>query len=267
MSAGVRREPAQRARAARVPITISEEAGVRYLHFGTEWVQGAMRIARPYHLEIEYVRQMMAWLLLLEPPPRILQLGLGAGSLTKFCHRRCPGSSIVAVERSADVVDAARRWFRLPPDDERLQVIVADAGACVADPAHRAQFGIVQVDLYDRHARGPVLDSERFYRACRRALASPGVMVVNLFGDDHGFGDSYARIAAVFEGRAIAFDAVLEGNRVVMAVQGPPIRIARAALLQRAHEVQRRYGLPATAWAHQLLRVAGRRGEAPGLVL
>ena len=28
-------------------IDISEAAGVRFLHFGSDWVQGAMRIARP----------------------------------------------------------------------------------------------------------------------------------------------------------------------------------------------------------------------------
>jgi hypothetical protein len=26
------------------PVTFSEESGVRFLHFGTEWVQGAMRL-------------------------------------------------------------------------------------------------------------------------------------------------------------------------------------------------------------------------------
>ena len=33
-------------------VDISEEAGVRYLHFGSDWVQGAMRIARPWALEL-----------------------------------------------------------------------------------------------------------------------------------------------------------------------------------------------------------------------
>ena len=45
-------------------IDISEEAGVRYLHFGSSWVQGAMRIARPFALELDYTREMMTPLLL-----------------------------------------------------------------------------------------------------------------------------------------------------------------------------------------------------------
>src|SRR5690554_5609087 len=47
--------------------TISEASGIRYLHFGSEWVQGAMRLRRPNDLIIAYTQQMMAWLLLLEP--------------------------------------------------------------------------------------------------------------------------------------------------------------------------------------------------------
>ena len=57
------------------PVTFSEEDGVRYLHFGTEWVQGAMRLKKPHHIELEYAQQMMAWLLFLATPARIVQLG------------------------------------------------------------------------------------------------------------------------------------------------------------------------------------------------
>ncbi|UCE31108.1 MAG: spermidine synthase, partial [Burkholderiales bacterium] len=70
--------PAPRAAANQEPeLVVSEAGGVRYLHFGSEWVQGAMRVARPDALVLEYNRDMMAWLMLLDPPARILQLGLG----------------------------------------------------------------------------------------------------------------------------------------------------------------------------------------------
>jgi hypothetical protein len=40
-------------------IEVSEERGVRYLHFGSDFVQGAMRIARPWALELVYTRDLM----------------------------------------------------------------------------------------------------------------------------------------------------------------------------------------------------------------
>ncbi len=104
------------------PVTFSEEGGVRYLHFGTEWVQGAMRLRKPDHIELEYVQQMMAWLLFLETPARIVQLGLGAAALTKFCHRFLKRAKVEAVELNPAVVIAARAMFGLPYDDARLTV-------------------------------------------------------------------------------------------------------------------------------------------------
>src|SRR5687768_6889344 len=103
-------------------IQISEERGVRYLHFGSRWIQGAMRMSRPYHLELEYTREMMLPLLLRpEPgwPARALLIGLGAGSLAKFVYRFRPQCRVTVVELRQDVVDAAGQFFRLPDDPQR----------------------------------------------------------------------------------------------------------------------------------------------------
>lgn len=238
-------------------ITLSEEAGVRYLHFGSPWVQGAMRIAHPYALEIDYVRDMMAWLLFLAPPARILQLGLGAAALTKYCWRRFPGSTVTAVERSAAVIASARRDFALPADDARLRVVHADAGEFVARPSERGRYGVIQVDLYDRQARGPVIDSLAFYRRCRGALAASGVLAVNLFGEHESYRRSTDRVAEVFDGRLLALPPVPAGNVVLLAFKGPPLRVDWQALRRRAGELDRT-GLPARAWFDALRGQQGR---------
>lgn len=252
-------------RAPRVDVTLSEFGGIRYLHFGSEWVQGAMRLSRPFDLELAYVRQMMAWLLFLEPPAEILQLGLGAASLTKFCHQRLAPSRVTAVELSDEVIDAARAWFALPPDDARLRVVQADAGHFLKSPAARGRFGVVQVDLYDRAAAGPVLDSLPFYRRCREALAEPGIVVVNLFGEHHSYERSRERLDRVFGGRLLRLAPVPEGNTVVMGFAGPPLEIPVALLTRRAEAIEAAWGLPARRWLSQLQRdpdvPALRRGD------
>ncbi len=229
-------------------ITFSEQDGIRFLHFGSPWVQGAMRLSDPVSLELAYVKDMMSWLLFLEPPPRILQLGLGAGSLTRFCHRHCRGSEITVVEVSGVVIAAAHRWFKLPQPDERLDIVRADAGVYVARPRVRGRFGVVQVDLYDQDAAGPVLDSEAFYGHCHAALAEPGVMTVNLFGRHASFKRSLARIRSVFD-EVVTLAPREEGNLVVVALKGPPLRVDRRELFERADHVKARYGLPARGWA------------------
>ncbi len=249
-----RRAPPPGQRPVAPHVTLSEEDGVRYLHFGTEWVQGAMRIGRPWRIEIEYQQQMMAPLLFRPEPARVLQLGLGAAALTRFCWRHLPGAQIVVVEISSEVVATARRWFALPEDDARLTVLVDDARCVVAHPRCRRGFDWLQVDLYDRRARGPVLDDAPFYTACRRALRAPGVAAFNLFGRGHEA--SLARIADAFSGRAVQLPESDAGNRVVLAFNGPPLAVPWTWLEERARAVQRRYGLPAPAW------VAGLREPA-----
>src|ERR1700693_1093450 len=104
------------------PVTFSEEGGVRFLHFGTEWVQGAMRLKKPNHIELEYAQQMMAWLLFIETPKRIVPLGLGPAALPKFAHAFLKRAKVEAVELNPSVVIAARTMFELPNDDARLTV-------------------------------------------------------------------------------------------------------------------------------------------------
>jgi len=252
---GARRRPAAPMRRPLSPrITLSEEDGVRYLHFGTEWVQGAMRIGRPWQIELEYQQQMMAPLLFLPQPARVLQLGLGAAALARFCWRHLPPAEIIVVEISDEVVAAARRWFALPDEDDRFSLLLDDARDVVSHPRRRRSVDWLQVDVYDRAARGPVLDDDAFYAACRHVLRGPGVAAFNLFG--RGFDASLARIAAAFDGRTLVLPEADAGNRIVLAFSGPPLTAPWPALYRRASEIERQFGLPARKW------VSGLRGSA-----
>ena len=237
-------------------ITLSESDGVRYLHFGTEWVQGAMRLDDPTAIEIEYVRQMMAWLLFLRSGQRVLQLGLGAGALTRFCHHRLPDAFTTVVDASARVIQACRQWFHLPPDDARLTVLQDDAARFVG-AAGEGSYGVIQCDLYDAQARGPVLDSVAFYRSCRRALSEPGVLAVNLFGSSRpAFERSAARLDEVFEGRVLEMPQTLAGNIVLLAFNGPSFAVRWPVLDERARLLERQTGLDAPQWIRSLRRRA-----------
>jgi spermidine synthase len=240
-------------------ITLSEDGGVRYLHFGTEWIQGGMRIARPYTLELEYQRQMMAVGLFLPQPARIVQLGLGAAALTKFCYRHLPEAEIVAVEISREVITTARAWFCLPADESRLSIVEADARDYLGEPGHRGRADWLQVDLYDAAARGPVHDDVEFYRLCRRALRRPGIACFNLFG--RGFDASFRAILAAFDDRALVLPEVDEGNRIVLAVAGGDIDVAFAVLYHRARQLESDWGLPARRWVSGLRSANGLTGR------
>jgi spermidine synthase len=244
------------------PVTFSEERGVRYLHFGTEWVQGAMRLNKPDRIELEYAQQMMAWLLFLETPKRIVQLGLGAAALTKFAYRFLPRARVEAVELNPAVVVAARTMFALPPDDVRLTVHETDAWDFVHDRANHGTIGALQIDLYDATARGPVHESLAFYRAVRACLTGAGVATINLFGDHPSFVRNMKQLNAAFDGRVIALPEVHEGNRVALAFSGPALEVLYAALKQRAKLIEDKLGLPARPWV-KALRESAREQARP----
>jgi spermidine synthase len=232
-------------------VNFSDHGDIRYLHLGTEWIQGSMRLDEPFDIELEYVQRMMAWLLFVEPlsgaKRHAMQLGLGAAALTKFCHRRLRMKT-TAIELNPQVIAACRIWFKLPKDDSRLSVILGDAAEVVAHEHWREQVDALQVDLYDHEAAAPVLDSEEFYRDCRTLLTEDGCMTVNLFGRSSSYERSLQRIQAAFGADAVwAFRPTREGNTVVLALR-TPVQPQRGELAARAEVIEARWGLPARKW-------------------
>jgi spermidine synthase len=236
-------------------VTISESDGVRYLHLGTPWIQGAMRLDDPLAIDLEYVRRMMVWMLAVEPAALVdahaVQLGLGAGAITRFCAKKLKMRTTV-VELNPSVVDACRLWFRLPASSTRFEVIEGDALVYATAVEHRATADVLCVDLYDHEAASPVLDSARFYRACFDLLADGGVMTVNLFGRDSSFETSVARIVAAFGAVAVlALKPTREGNTVVLAMKHVTLP-GRDELARRAENIETRWGLPARKWLRMM---------------
>ena len=248
------------------PATISEHDGVRYLHLGTPWVQGAMRIAKPLAIELEYVQRMMVWLLL-RPGSDLgkghaVQLGLGAGAITRFCHSRLRLRT-TAVELNASVISACRAYFHLPLESPRLSVIEQDAGAYVADPARAESVQVLCIDLYDHEAAAPVLDSETFYADCKHLLSDDGVLSVNLFGRQSSFARSAHRIATVFgEERVRAVQPTREGNAIVVALKSGAFP-AQTVLAARAQNIETRFHLPARKWL-RMIRPLPTAPSVPG---
>lgn len=225
-------------------VDISEADGVRYLHFGSDWVQGAMRIARPWSLELAYTREMMAGLLLRpnKPWPRhALLIGLGAGSLAKFIYRYLPDSRITVVEINPQVEFIARQYFKLPDDPRRLEVVIG----CGADYmlGGDRQFDYILADGFDPEARAGALDTLPFYQACRSRLSERGLFCTNLLGRNKGFEGSVERIKAAFEQRVAVFPSCDSGNTIAFATGGEAVDLPLAEMRERASQLKTDTGL------------------------
>ncbi len=218
------------------PIEISEQSGVRYLHFGSEWIQGAMRISRPNALELAYTRDFMAALLLRPESKRFLLIGLGAGSIAKFIYHHIPESRLTVVEINPRVMHVAREFFALPDDGDRLDIVIEDGARFVQDNADK--FDIIFVDGFDRHARVGALDTLAFYQACRGRLTDDGLLAVNLFGRTRRFDASINRIAEVFDDRIVVLPPSQGGNVIAFGVAGSPIELSSRELKGQVRQLR-----------------------------
>ena len=200
-------------------IEVSEKKGVRYLHFGSHWIQGAMRIARPWALELEYTRDMMMPLVI-HPDPgwpaNVLQIGLGAASLTRFLYRHRPAARLTVVEIVPEVVAAARQFFKLPEDPARLAIEIAEGHDYITSRKHR--FDLILVDGFDAKGRPGMLDTVPFYHQCRARLADGGMLSINLLTRHRGGAASLERLRSAFA-EVVVMPPSEAGNVVAVAAR------------------------------------------------
>ena len=202
----------------------------RSLHFTPREIQSSMSLLHPDVLEIEYTRMMMGFLLFNATPKHILMVGLGGGSLPKFCHRYLPQSRITVVEIDPAVI-ALRESFMVPPDSERFQVVQADA-------AHdmRGRQDDADVVLLDGYVAGGIpapLCTPEFYADCHRALRDDGLLVNNFHFNHVDYPRYLERLRGAF-GHAI-FEVVDDDmtNSVVFACKGDLLEDPAAAEIKR----------------------------------
>lgn len=215
-------------------VEVKEKDGLRTLHFGSAWMQGAMRVESPFDLVFEYTRVMMAALLLRESdfPKKVLLIGLGAGSQAKYLYKHRPAAHLTAVEIEPKVVAAAKESFCLPDDPARLEVVVGDGVEFMYQTDQR--YDLIMVDGFNDHSHPGDLNTLPFYKACRERLSDQGVLAVNLIGLSDGVKGGFAFVESAFEQRAVRFPRCASGNTIAFAATGAPIDISLAELHARA---------------------------------
>jgi spermidine synthase len=176
---------------------IIDDDETRQLLFGLDFIQSAMRFDDPFALEFAYTRKMMAFVLFVPNPRHVLMVGLGGGSLAKFCHRHLPRTRLTVVEVDPDVI-ALRDEFNIP-DDKRLTIIQADAAEYL--PAAEGDTDVLLLDGFDSKGIAPAFLDRGFYRAARRRLGPGGMLVANFAGPRKYWSRHLALLNEAFEGR------------------------------------------------------------------
>ncbi|KFI05776.1 transferase spermidine synthase [Massilia sp. BSC265] len=235
------------------PPIVSTRGDRRTLEFTPGDIQSEMRLSRPDALVLSYARAMMCFALLAPRPRHILMVGLGGGSLAKFCHRRFPAARITVLEVRADVI-ALREQFRVPPDDARLRVLHCDAADWLAG-AMDGEVDVLLVDGFDAAGLPPGLSSASFYTHCRRALRPGGVLVANIFTYDPGYVTAVQRLQAAFDGQVCWLSGIAGNNQILLAQCAPHPGAAPGRALRFLRDTLRNRGLGAGPFNRLLARL------------
>lgn len=193
---------------------IREDGGTKSLYFSLDELQSRMDPAKPWLLAVDYTRTMMGFLMFRPAPAHIGMVGLGGGSLAKFCYRQLPGCSITVAEINPHVI-ALRREFMIPDDDHRQKVVHCDGADFVAQ--HTGSFDALLVDGFDVQGQPPALCSQAFYDDCAQALSPTGVLAVNLHHDSPDYALCVARLQRSFSGHVVEVAAPEKSNCIVFA--------------------------------------------------
>ena len=224
------------------PVTprVHDEGDVRCLRFNSGVVQSAMRVAEPFALNLNYTRAMMGFLLFNAEPRHILVVGLGGGSLPKYCYREFPGARITTVEIDPAVI-ALRDEFLIPADDDRFRITQADASDYLA--RDDIQADVIMLDGYDVEGLPECLCSESFYANCWKALGTQGVLVANLWGGEPNRALLLDRLNGIFDGRAWWSKPRDSSNLIAYAVKNEHYYPQWSRLAAQARALDARYGL------------------------
>ena len=199
------------------------------LRFKAGTAQSRMSRWAPDRLMVDYTRTMLGALLLVPRPATVGMVGLGGGSQAKFLHRHLRDARLLVFENDPGVL-ALRGHFRIPKDDARLEVRLADAARELS--AHREAFDLLLVDGYDVDGIPEALSTQRFYADCRASLRVGGAMAVNLYDTAHA--EHLHRIRIAFGASNVhVVDEPRQSNRVAFAWV-PPLAVAETPAL--AHE-------------------------------
>jgi spermidine synthase len=229
---------------------LHEENGELSLHFGFPTIQSRMLKADPLRLVLDYTRTMMGFLLFTPNPERIAMIGLGGGSIAKYCRKKLPDADFTAVELSPEVIEL-RNHFDIPQDSAHFRIVCADGAEFIR--RNKEAYDVVLVDGFDKDGQPDQLCSAFFYDNCHSALRQDGILVINLCADDPRLESYLGRLNVSFDGRIVLAEADEGENMIAFACKGTHFPLKLKELSERLRLLEPLHAVDLDKTAHKFL--------------
>lgn len=230
---------------------VIDDGKSRFLYFNVRLMQSEMSLKAPNDLMLRYTQKMMAFLLFHPRPKRIELIGLGGGSLIKFCYYRMPGTQLTAIELNPDVI-ALRAEFQMPADGPRLQTHHMD-GAEYLEQTSKG-IDVLLVDAFDKTGFAPSLANREFFENAFEKLSGNGLLVINLAGEKETYAGLIGEAMHVFDDQVIVISVPEDGNHILYAFKERYFEPRWRWLHNYAKELRAKFGLDFPAFVQKMER-------------
>jgi len=240
-------------------IEVVDDGSTRSMHFGNAIRQSAMDVSRPEYLVLTYTRAMMSSLLFEPSPRRVLLIGLGGGSLTKFILHHFPQCRIDAVEHRELVVKLAHAYFFLP-EEQQLCIHVADGAEFVHHQSLSSpgSYDLILIDAYNDAGMDDNMAEQLFLQACHILLSAEGLLAINLWGRDQPrYSRAQRTLQRCFAAKPLLLPAEGTTNIIAMALRRKKYKNTLNAMEARAKFLEDRTGVELVRFSRTLRKQYG----------
>jgi spermidine synthase len=226
-----------------------DDGAYRYLFLDERLMQSVMSIGNPVELLFGYTRAMMCFLLFNPVPRHILMVGLGGGSLAKYCYHYLPSTRITILEIDHDVI-ALRDKFDIPRDSERFRVIHTEAAAWLATAP--SDVDVLLVDGFNADGIAPELHSQDFYASCHDVLTAEGVLATNFWTEATNLHILASRLHLEFDYQVWRIRSPDSSNSLYFSMKTDGKSLLPSGWVKRARHLEEHFKLALPEMARQL---------------
>lgn len=194
-------------------LSIKTNANTLELRSNSNTLQSVINVDHPEKLALKNLEYLIAILLFIPQPKRILLLGTGGGSLVHFLRHQYPDSHLTSVDIDGELLDLMHKEMYLPKANDHLIYVIDDAAHYLQ---HSNQtFDLILVDIFIGDQSPDWLLSVDSMRRLFSLLSTSGAVAYNLLIDDESeFKQYYRDLRDVFSQQTLCIPVAGYDNTI-----------------------------------------------------